>query len=420
MVEQIPAAAMVQVASLTAAPWNPRTIKDPRFQNLCESLRADPDFLQLRPILATADGTVFAGNMRLRAAQHLGWSEVPAILVDIPEQLAKERAMRDNAQWGEWEEDDLARLLGELKEEGTALDLLGFEERELRNLLNKLAVEVGLTDPDSVPPLPEEPRTKPGDFWLLGDHRLLCGDSTDPHDVGFVMNGEKAKLLCTDPPYLVDYDGTNRLGADELNPRGPGWDEFQGTEPAVAFFADFLKAAFPHLDTKCPVYQWFGDMRTKEVLRAWELAGLATHQVIIWVKTRGLLSRRHFMWQHESCLYGWRERGMPRLKPPANETSVWHVDQVGETKEQHPTQKPVELFKRPMLWHLKPGEIAYEPFSGSGTALIAAETTRRRCYAIEKEPAYVDVAVARWERFTGRTAERETAPESGRLREAAV
>jgi DNA modification methylase len=111
------------------------------------------------------------------------------------------------------------------------------------------------------------------------------------------------------------------------------------------------------------------------------------------------------MWQHESCLYGWAEGGMPRLKPPANETSVWHIDQVGETNEDHPTQKPVELFKRPMLWHLKPGELAFEPFSGSGTALIAAETTRRRCFAIEKEPAYVDCAVARWERFTGRTAE---------------
>src|SRR5687767_8098627 len=115
--EQLPRATMVSVVSLNPAPWNPRSIKDPRFKNLCESLHADPDFLQLRPILATTDGTVFAGNMRLRAAQHLGWLEVPAILVDIPEQLAKERAMRDNAQWGEWEEDDLAKLLHELKEQ---------------------------------------------------------------------------------------------------------------------------------------------------------------------------------------------------------------------------------------------------------------------------------------------------------------
>lgn len=395
----------VPLLSLHPAEWNPRSIKNPRFQNLCRSIEADPEFLQHRPILAMADGTIYAGNMRWRAAQHLGMGTVPAIVEDIPKQLAKERAMRDNAQWGEWEEDSLAKLLDELKVCGSDLDLLGFEERELRNLLNKLSVEGGLTDPDAVLPLPDEPVTKTGHLWLLGDHRLLCGDSTDPHDVGFVMNGEKAKLLCTDPPYLVDYDGTNRLGADGLNARGPGWDEYQGAEPAVAFFVDYLRAAFSHLDAKCPVYQWFGDMRTKEVMRAWEVAGLTTHQVVVWVKTRGLLGRRHFMWQHESCLYGWREGGMPRLKPPANETSVWHVDQLGETKEDHPTQKPVELFKRPMLWHLKPGEVAFEPFSGSGTAIIAAETTRRRCYAIEKEAAYVDVAVSRWESFTGRKAE---------------
>src|SRR3990172_6695373 len=200
----------VAVESLTPAPWNPRSISDQRFQNLCRSLEQDPDFLQLRPVLATKDGTVFAGNMRLRAAIHLGWETVPAILVDIPEQLAKERAMRDNAQWGEWEEDDLAALLEELKVSGSDLDLLGFDERDLRNLLNRLSNEGGLTDPDDVPPPPDEPVTKPGDLYLLGDHRLLCGDSTDPHDVSFLFSGEKARLLATDPPYLVDYDGGNR------------------------------------------------------------------------------------------------------------------------------------------------------------------------------------------------------------------
>src|SRR5688572_5519707 len=399
---------MVSLASLTPAPWNPRTIKDPRFQNLCESLAADRDFLLLRPILATLDGAVFAGNMRLRAAQHLGWLEVPAILVDIPEQLAKERAMRDNAQWGEWEEDDLARLLQELKEQGSNLDVLGFDERDLRNLLDRIGNEGGLTDPDDVPPLPEEPITKPGDLWVLGDHRLLCGDSTNPHDVSFVMNGEKAGLLATDPPYLVDYTGGSHPSSKANRPetKDKHWDEYKDPESGAQFFIDFFEAAFAHLQEKCPIYQWYADMRTALVFDAWSRAELTVHQQVIWVKTRGVLSHRHFMWQHESCLYGWRQGGSPRLKPPANQTSVWHVDQVGETKEDHPTQKPVELFKRPMLWHLKKGELAFEPFSGSGTAIIAAEMTGRRCYAIEQEPSYVDVAVARWEHFTGKQAER--------------
>ncbi|HVA08400.1 MAG TPA: ParB/RepB/Spo0J family partition protein, partial [Acidimicrobiales bacterium] len=192
----------VSLIALTPAPWNPRSISDARFQNLCASLEADPEFLQLRPILATLDGTIFAGNMRYRAAQQLGWETVPAILVDIPEQLAKERALRDNAQWGEWEEDDLAKLLAQLKGEGSDLDLLGFDERELQQLLNRLDHAGGLTDPDDAPPLPEEPITRLGDLWILGSHRILCGDSTDPHDVAIVLNGEKAKLLATDPPYL--------------------------------------------------------------------------------------------------------------------------------------------------------------------------------------------------------------------------
>lgn len=184
---ELPQATLVPAVSLTPAPWNPRSIKDPRFQNLCASLAADADFLQLRPILATADGTVFAGNMRLRAAQQLGWLEVPAIVVDIPEQLAKERAMRDNAQWGEWEEDDLAKLLQDLKAQGSNLDLLGFDDRDLRNLLDRIGNDGGLTDPDDVPALPEAPISKPGDLYILGDHRLLCGDSTNPHHVTFVV-----------------------------------------------------------------------------------------------------------------------------------------------------------------------------------------------------------------------------------------
>ena len=165
MIQPTPVApALVPLLALTPAPWNPRSIKDERFQNLCRSLEADPDFLQLRPILATADGTIFAGNMRYRAAQQLGWETIPAILVEIPEALAKERALRDNAQWGEWLEEDLAALLGELGAAGSDLDLLGFDDRDLQKLLDSLANPGGLTDPDDLPPLPDEPVTQTGDL----------------------------------------------------------------------------------------------------------------------------------------------------------------------------------------------------------------------------------------------------------------
>ncbi len=408
MIEPTPTPQPVSLLALTPAPWNPRSISDARFQNLCHSLEADPEFLQLRPILATLDGTIFAGNMRYRAAQQLGWETVPAILVDIPEQLAKERAMRDNAQWGEWEEGDLAKLLDQLKGEGSDLDLLGFDERELQQLLNRLDQQGGLTDPDDVPEPPDEPITQPGDLWLLGEHRILCGDSTDPHDVAIVMNGEKANLLATDPPYLVNYTGGNHPDSHANRPetKTKDWDHYKDPESAVGFYVAFLEAALPHLAERCPVYQWHANTRQSLVDEAWTRVGLLAHQVIIWVKTRGVLTHSHYMWQHEPAMYGWVTGQMPKLKPPANGTTVWQVDQKGEQDGIHPTQKPVELFKRPLLYHTKPGDLCYEPFLGSGTCLIASEQTGRRCFALEQEPSYVDVAVKRWEQFTGKTAER--------------
>jgi len=401
----------VSLLELTPASWNPRTIKDERFANLCRSLEADPEFLQLRPILATLDGTIFGGNQRYRAAQQLGWETVPAILVDIPEQLAKERAMRDNAQWGQWDEDDLAKLIAELNEQGSSLELLGFDERELQSLLDRLDGAGGLTGPDDVPPLPEEPTTKPGDLWLLGEHRILCGDSTDAHDVAMVMHGEKARLMATDPPYLVNYTGGNHPDSHANRPetKTKDWDKYKDPESAVGFYVAFIEAALPHLVDRCPIYQWHANTRQSLVDEAWARVGLLAHQVIIWVKSRGVLTHSHYMWQHEPAMYGWPAGKMPGLKPPANSTTVWHVDQKGEQDGIHPTQKPVELFKRPLLYHTKKGDLCYEPFLGSGTCLIAAEMTGRRCFAMEQEPSYVDVAVARWEAFTGKTAERVAA-----------
>jgi len=222
------------------------------------------------------------------------------------------------------------------------------------------------------------------------------------------MKGEKAQLLATDPPYLVNYTGGNHPPSRANRPetRDKDWDSYKDPETSVGFYVAFLRAALPHLVERAPVYQWHANTRQALVDEAWQQVGLLAHQVIIWVKTRGVLTRSHFMWQHEPCMYGWVEGRMPKLKPPAAETTVWHVDQKGEQDGIHPTQKPVELFKRPLLWHTKPGDLCFEPFLGSGTCLIAAEQTGRRCYAIDQEPRYVDVAVQRWEAFTGKKAER--------------
>jgi DNA modification methylase len=230
------------------------------------------------------------------------------------------------------------------------------------------------------------------------------------------MAGEKAKLMATDPPYLVNYTGGNHPPSKANRPatRDKRWDTYIDPDSSVDFFASFLTAAMPHLVPNAPVYQWHAHRRQALVEAAWHRVGLLVHQQIIWVKTHGVLTRSHFMWQHEPAFYGWSEGKVPKLKPPPNETTVWHVDQKREQDGIHPTQKPVELFRRPLRFHTKKGDLCFEPFLGSGTCLIAAEELGRRCHGIDKQPGYVDCAVTRWEQFTGRKAELVRAGDASR------
>lgn len=258
------------------------------------------------------------------------------------------------------------------------------------------------------PPQPETAFSQPGDLWILGRHRLLCGDSTVVDDVRRVMAGERASLMATDPPYLVDYKGDNHpqswqnKAAGQVNNKH--WDDYNDPAAAAEFFVSFLRIALDEALTERPfVYQWFADMRTDLVWESWKTCGLLQHQQVIWVKARPVLTRRMFMQQHEPCMVGWVKGKRPDLDlfPPQNERSVWQIDQRGESDGIHPTQKPVEVVRRPIEWHTKPGQRIYEPFSGSGTAIIAAERTGRGCSAIEKSPVFVDVAARRWQEHTG-------------------
>jgi DNA modification methylase len=402
-----PTVAETPLANLKPAPWNPRTIRENRFKNLCESIQADPEFLWRRPVLATADGTIYAGNMRYRAAAHIGLATVPAIVEDVPEKLAKERALRDNAQWGDWHEDQLAEMVYQMAADGSDVKLLGIEDDELARLLGLVGADgtEGLTDPDELPEnVPT--RSKLGDLWLLGEHRVLCGDSTRGEDVARLMNGEQAALMATDPPYLVDYDGGDhpQSYSNKATKRDKSWDAYKDPEAASGFFASFIRAALPHLRKDAAIYQWHADRRRATVDAAWQASGLLLHQVLIWAKARPVLTRNHFMVQHEPCAYGWLKGNIPKRKPPANSKTVWEINQIGESDGIHPTQKPVEISRRPLAFHTRAGDVCYEPFGGSGSQLIAAQEMGRRCYAMEIAPAYVDVILARWEAFTGKTA----------------
>ena len=299
-----------------------------------------------------------------------------------------------------WDDNALAEMLADMDRQ--LADIAGFDFDRLSDLLPE---QEWPNDPDAVPDPPAEPISKLGDLWLLGEHRLLCGDSLQAESVRWVMNGERAFLMATDPPYLVDYQGGNhpQSWANKPEVKDKHWDSYIDPDAATGFFSSFIAAALAEALCDRPVvYQWHGARRQALVEAAWKQNGLLAHQQIIWVKARAVLGRSDFMWQHEPCLYGWIEGRRPPVgrRPPSNSRSVWEIDQKGESDGIHPTQKPVATLTGPLRWHTKPGEVCFEPFSGSGTCIIAAEMTARRCFALELSPVFVDVACRRFQQFT--------------------
>jgi len=371
------------------------------------------------PILVDAEGVIIAGHTRLLAAQRLELETVPVIVcADLSPAKVKALRLADNrtALETSWDDELLALELEELLGLDLDLELTGFDEDEIAALLAEPTE--GLTDEDTPCDPPEIPASRTGDLWLLGKHRLLCGDSTSADDVKRLMDGKRATLMATDPPYLVDYDGGNHPQTWANGGKKPGaekdvgtkhWDAYTDHDSSVTFYRDFLSIALAiALSPRPVVYQWFGMMKVDIVLEAWREVGLLPHQVLIWKKSRHVLTRCDFMWDYEPMMYGWLQGERPGslIRPPANATAVWEIESKIEDSpgNLHPTMKPVELIRRPILYHTKPGGLIYEPFSGSGTAIIAAENTGRTCCAMEQSPAFVDAAVARWEAYTGEAA----------------
>jgi DNA modification methylase len=391
---------------------NPRLVSEAAIDKVATSIR---EYGFRQPLVVDARGVLIVGHTRLLAARKLGLAKVPVhVARGLPAEKAKAYRLMDNRSNEEtsWNFSLLEAELAELV--GMELDplLTGFSPEELTALLNPPAA--GLCDPDEVILPPAVPTTKPGDLWVCGRHRLLCGDAKSEADVVRLMAGHRATLMCTDPPYLVDYDGGNRPGSFSGSKGEPAFDWDHCPDPAYArtFYTNFLFVATREaLAPDAALYQFFAMMRADEVFAAWREVGLLPHQVLIWQKSRHVPSRSDYMWTYEPFLYGWKQGDRPATsrRPPAEACALWEIPSIIEDQATgiHPTQKPVELVRRPILYHTKRGEVIYEPFSGSGTALIAAEMTARCCYALELSPAYTDAARKRWELFTGQKAERE-------------
>jgi len=388
------------------------------------------------PVLVDGNGVLIAGHTRIRAARQLGMTEVPVICADdlTPEQVRAFR-LADNKlhELSTWDFDLLPIELAELQGTDIDLGLIGFTEDELAKLLDP-GVKQGLCDPDEVPEPPDEPVTKPGDLWVLGDHRLLCGDAGNAEHVDRLLDRAKIHLVNTDPPYNV------RVEPRSNNAIAAGLSSFQGPKQHQRFDVERHpeKANATHRKMRAkdrPLENDFvSDDQFNELLRAWfgniarvlepgrafyiwggyanlgnyppvlKECGLYFSQGIVWDKEHPVLTRKDFLGCFEIAFYGWKEGAAHQFFGPNNAPDLWHVKKISPQKMEHITQKPVELAVRAIQYSSRPGENVLDLFAGSGSTLIACQQTGRKCYAMEIDPWYADVVIDRFQRFSGKRA----------------
>jgi DNA modification methylase len=376
---------------------NARTHSDTQVAEIAGSIKA---FGFTNPILVGEEGDIVAGHGRLAAARILGLAEVPVItLAGLTDVQRRQLVLADNriALNAGWDLEMLNLELKDLSGFGADLSLLGFTTKELASALNG-GNEVGLTDENEIPEPAETAVSAPGDIWCLGPHRIACGDSTDSVTVGALLGDVKPRLMVTDPPYGVEYDPEwrHRLGVNKSNKRGKVKnDERADWAEAWALFPGNI------------AYVWHGALQAATVADSLERERFAIRAQIIWAKERLVMSRGDYHWQHEPCWYAVREKG--NWTGDRKQTTLWSIPSGGQDAEtKHSTQKPVECMRRPMLNNSEPGDAVYEPFSGSGTTLIAAQAAGRTFFGLEIDPLFVDVAIRRWQSFTGQAATRLT------------
>lgn len=377
----------VPVADLIPYANNARTHSDNQVAQIAASIK---EFGFINPVIVDGEKGIVAGHGRVMAAKKLGISEVPVVEVGwLTDAQRKAYILADNklALNAGWDTELLKVELSGLEEIGFDVSLIGFDEAELADLMTEQTE--GLTDPDDVPELEDDAVSKPGDVWVMGNHRLLCGDSTVAMDVEKLLGSVKPHLMVTDPPYGVNYEPEHR--SKNVNKLGKVTNDDQ---------ADWSDAwvLFPGE----VAYVWCapGPLNVR-VFQSLMATSFECRQQIVWAKDRMALGRGHYHYQYECLWYAVRKNGKGHWNGDRKQTSIWNIKAREDKGHGHSTQKPVECMKRPIENNSSPGQAVYEPFSGSGTTIIAAEMTGRHCYAIELEPAYVDMAVKRWQDFTG-------------------
>jgi DNA modification methylase len=424
---------MRKVADIKLYPQNPRR-NDHAVAAVAASIR---EFGFRQPLVLDEDGVIIVGSTRYKAALQMGLKEVPVhVARGLTPAQVKAYRIADNktADLADWDYELLVQELADLQKMDFDVDVVGFSADELQELF-QAEVETGLTDPDDVPAPPDRPTTRPGDLWILGKHRLLCGDAARVPDLDRLLDGATIHLVNSDPPYNV------RVEPRTNNAIAAGISSFESTHHQEMDLARHPEKAKPTAkklrardrpltndfvseeDFAKLLNAWFGNIaRVLLPGRSWYLWGgyancgnyppvLKSHglyfsQAIIWDKQHPVLTRKDFMGAHEWCFYGWKLGAAHRFFGPANVTDLWSVKKVNPQSMQHLTEKPVELAMRALQYSSRPDEHVLDLFAGSGSTMIAAQQTGRRAFLMEIDALYCDVIVERWQRFTGNKAKR--------------
>lgn len=387
----------ISIEKLKPAEYNPRKDLKPEDEEYQKIKKSLVEFGYVAPVIVNADMTVIGGHQRLKVLKELGYTEIECNIVDLDKDKEKALNIALNKITGEWDNTKLEELLAELKETDIDMDMTGFSFDEVDNMLKDITgSKEDDFDVDQALNEIEEPTSKPGDIWILGRHRLMCGNSTQKEDVMRLMNKQEADMLLTDPPYNVDYVGKTSEALKIEN------DNMNETE-FYNFLIDAFRNMFESVKYGGSIYVFHADTEGLNFRNAFKAVGFKLAQCLVWVKNTFVMGRQDYQWRHEPILYGWKEGAGHYFVDNRKQSTVLEFDKPSRNAE-HPTMKPIDLLVYLIKNSSKENDIILDLFGGSGSTLIAAEQIQRTCYVMELDPKYCDVIIKRWENLTGQKA----------------
>ena len=387
----------IKIESLKPAEYNPRKDLKPEDEEYQKIKKSITEFGYVAPVIVNSNMTVIGGHQRLKVLKELGYTEVECVVVDLEQKKEKALNIALNKISGDWDNDKLEELLAELKQTDIDMDITGFSFDEVDEILKDITgSKEDDFDLDQALNEIEEPISKRGDVWILGKNRLMCGDSTQKEDVIHLMNSQEADMLLTDPPYNVDYEGKTSEALKIEN------DNMSETE-FYNFLLDSFKNMFDSIKYGGSAYVFHADTEGLNFRNAFKSCGFKLAQCLVWVKNTFVMGRQDYQWRHEPILYGWKPGSGHYFVDDRKQSTVLEFDKPSRNAE-HPTMKPVDLLVYLIKNASKENDLILDLFGGSGSTLIAAEQTQRRCYTMELDPKYCDVIIKRWENLTGEKA----------------